>query len=1401
MNKMHTHNVLFSTLFILLFSISRLSFANGIDHLVFEPPSSKANGKHIVLVSGDEEYRSEESMPMMAKILSQHHGFKTTVLFAIDRETGLINPNDITNIPNLASLKDADLMILATRWRILPGDQLQHFLDYFNDAKPIIALRTATHPFNNSDKYGDYDWQNFGLNVVGENWLNHHGVHKVEGGRSVEVPENADHPVLNGVDSFFMSADIYGIENLDQDKATVLLRGAVTESLDPQSKMLDGPKNDPMMPLAWLKDYPTPDNKKTGKIFATTGGASYDLQEDSARRLVVNAAYHLLNMEVPAQADVAYVDAFEPSFYGFQAPDYFIKRGLKVSDFALGKASPKVILTLEEFHKKGISTKVSVNKGDTILLLGNGLAERMLNHGHFETQIYSMFPEHDLTIRTLAKPGYTPGFRPHSSRNSQWAFPGAERYHQDKLHHSGEGTHPTSDQWLYDIEPQIILAFFGFNESFDGPEGLANYRAELSNFIDHSLANKYNKGDISQLVLVSPIAFQDLSDTLPLPNGEETNKNLAAYANVMKELANERGVHFVDIYNPTKRMFENSQEQLTVNGAHLNDKGYQKLAPMLASQVFESQNEVQLSDSFKSKLLSAVLDKNWYWFYRYQMPNGVHVDGRRFEPYGVDNYPQEIIKVTQMTVNRDQQIWSILQGKPFDLAKADNNTIPLNKVESNVAPENMQAYKYGDDALETFTTAEGFDIRLFADETMFPNLANPAQLAFDNKGRLWVSTLESYPHYQPGDPKPNDKILIYEDTDNDGKADKETIFAQNLHMPIGFEITEFGVYVSQAPNLVLLKDTNGDDIADSQEIILSGFDTYDTHHAISGFMADPFGGIILQEGVFLHTNVETAYGPIRAVNAGFYRFEPRTQRLQRIVQNQTVNPWGTAFDKWGQNFYMNTSDPGVYWMLPSELKTRYGQLSLGTDTLIESEHRVRPTSGIEFIYSQHFPDEMQGDFILNNVIGFLGTKQHTLNDDGTGYVSTWRQDLVTSTDSNYRPVDLEFAPDGSLYIVDWHNQLIGHMQHNARDPFRDHVHGRIYQIVHTEKALVKPLEIEGQTLTHLFNVLKSPDYRVRYRARREIKEFPYSEIQKAKSAYVSTLDMQDANNDLYLLEALFLSRFDNKQDRELLDDLLQHQNYKVRAAAVKAMRLHMYEFSENEILARLNKAGNDEHGRVRLEAIAAISWLDSSKAIPLMEKIGELEGDTLGPWMKTAFVQTITNIGGKWVEQIAEIENEAEHLNETDKATYFVGKEIYHREGFCATCHQGDGNGLPLAGFPTLVGTEWVTGDPRIPAEIVLNGLMQRIYVKGKKYNGHVPMMAFRNMLSDEEIAAVLTYTRNAFGNVADPVSPELVKEARDTTPADRGFWTAPELFEKYPDIPYPDGLPEDATTEQDPNK
>ncbi|WP_197734339.1 PVC-type heme-binding CxxCH protein [Sphingobacterium daejeonense] len=243
---------------------------------------------------------------------------------------------------------------------------------------------------------------------------------------------------------------------------------------------------------------------------------------------------------------------------------------------------------------------------------------------------------------------------------------------------------------------------------------------------------------------------------------------------------------------------------------------------------------------------------------------------------------------------RDTAIWMAAKGEAYDLAKMDQNTLKLPEVMTNFdfGQDPNSKYLYGEEALAKFHTAPGYKIDLFASEKEFPDLANPVQISFDSKGRLWVATMPSYPHWKAGDGKPNDKIIILEDTDGDGKADKQSVFADNLHLPIGFEFAPEGVYLSQGKNLVLLKDTDNDSKADVKELILSGFDDHDTHHAHSAYTMDPSGAIFMAEGVFLHTNVETSYGPIRGVNGGFYRYSPQNKKLERVAQVSIPKPLG-----------------------------------------------------------------------------------------------------------------------------------------------------------------------------------------------------------------------------------------------------------------------------------------------------------------------------------------------------------------------------------------------------------------------------------------------------------------------------------------------------------------------------
>ncbi len=309
------------------------------DRLVFEPPAGTSADKKIVLVSGDEEYRSEESMPMLGKILSQKHGFHCTVLFALAEDgSGYIDCNNQAGIVGWEALDAADLMIIGTRFRTPSESDAAHITKFLNSGKPVIGIRTATHAFRGGSEFGDIKYDEFGLKILGEQWVNHHGAHKRQGARSVRVEEHQDHPILNGVSDIFCPSDVYGVIHLtEQDQ--ILLRGGVTETLDPESEFISGDKNSPMQPFAWLHSYTSPDGKTMGTSFCTTGGASVDFVDEDLRRLIVNAAYFLTERDIPAIADVDYVDAFYPSFYGFiREAGYFRELNLHPEDLDLGKS-------------------------------------------------------------------------------------------------------------------------------------------------------------------------------------------------------------------------------------------------------------------------------------------------------------------------------------------------------------------------------------------------------------------------------------------------------------------------------------------------------------------------------------------------------------------------------------------------------------------------------------------------------------------------------------------------------------------------------------------------------------------------------------------------------------------------------------------------------------------------------------------------------------------------------------------------------------------------------------------------------------------------------------------------------------------------------------------------------
>ena len=813
-------------------------------------------------------------------------------------------------------------------------------------------------------------------------------------------------------------------------------------------------------------------------------------------------------------------------------------------------------------------TPLTVNPGDKIVVIGNTFAERMSFFGHYETRLHARYPEHQLVFRNLGWSADEVALRPR----------------QDKFEDHGHR--------LEDHQPQVIIAAFGFNESFGGEKGLPRFEQELTDFIKTTTSTSYDGKSPPRLVLLSPIANEDRTDRQILA-GTWNNARLEMYTSAMKQIADAHKIAFVDLFHPTQKLFAEStasKKFLTINGVHLSDAGYAALAPIM---------DVALSGAAPApkcnleKLHAEVQEKNQQFYYDYRAVNGCYIYGQRKTPFGVENFPAEFAKLRKMIAVRDGRIWQVAKGGTPAQHIDDSGTGDFVDTTTNFKSEVHITTPA--EAKASFTLPPDFEITLFASEVEFPDLKDPVAITFDGQGRLWVTTNPSYPQYLPGTP-PDDKILILEDTDRDGKADKQTVFARGLHLPIGIELADGGAYVSLQPNLHFLKDNDGDDVADTNDVILHGFDTADSHHSISAFESGPGGEMYFQEGTFHFSQIETPYGPERVKNAGVFRYEPKTEKLDVYVSYGFANPWGHCFNDWGQNFVADASGGANYFAAAFSGDLDYPRKHPNLKEFLVKQWR--PTSGCEIVSSRHFPEGMQGDYLINNCIGFQGTLQYRFKTEDkpqSGYSADPVEPLVRSSDPNYRPVDLVLGPDGALYIADWFNPLVGHMQHSLRDPNRDHVHGRIWRVTHKNRPLVEPAQVVGASIENLLELLKTPELRTREKARLELRVRDEAQVMAAVDKWLAGLQGDGSATEHLRLEALWVKQQHNVVDLSLLKQLLASKEPKARAAATRVLCYQRDRVPE--VLTVLETLVNDEHPQVRLEAVRALSFFDSQAAL------------------------------------------------------------------------------------------------------------------------------------------------------------------------------------------------------------
>ena len=501
------------------------------------------------------------------------------------------------------------------------------------------------------------------------------------------------------------------------------------------------------------------------------------------------------------------------------------------------------------------------------------------------------------------------------------------------------------------------------------------------------------------------------------------------------------------------------------------------------------------------------------------------------------------------------------------------------------------------------TVHKNMKVELFAEESKFPELVNPVQMAFDTKGRLWVAVWPTYPHWKPTEPMA-DKLLILEDTNGDGKADVCKTFAGDIHNPTGFEFWNGGVLVAQGPDLLFLKDTNGDDKYDVKERMVHGLDTADTHHTSNSFALDAGGAVYFQEGTFHQTQVETPWGaPRRVSNGAVFRFEPRTQKFDVYVSHGFANPHGHAFERWGQDFVFDGTGAQPYHALLFSGDLDYPNKHASPPQVYKQ--RTRPCAGVEVLSSSHFPEEHRGNLLVLNVIGFQGILQYKLEEKGSSFGATEVEPIVFSSDPNFRPADIEVAPDGSIYFTDWHNPIIGHMQHNLRDPSRDRDHGRVFRVRYEGRDLLKPAPIAGQPINDLLGLLKSKDDRVRHLARIELSGRTSAHVIAAAKTWVSALDKADPDYEHHLMEALWLHQSHNVVNEELLRQMLRAKEPDARMAATRV--LVYWRDRVAKPLELLQVQVNDESSRVRLQAIWGLSYFSGVDA----EKASEIAVESL----------------------------------------------------------------------------------------------------------------------------------------------------------------------------------------------
>ena len=800
------------------------------------------------------------------------------------------------------------------------------------------------------------------------------------------------------------------------------------------------------------------------------------------------------------------------------------------------------------------SAAFELRDGDRVVFLGDTLIEREQYHGWVELMLTSRFPERNVTFRNLGWSGDTPV--------------GESRFGLSLLQ---AGKEPANEGWtqlvkqIEDTKPTVVFLGYGMAASFEGEAGQEKFRTEYQRLLD--MIAKVSPG--ARVVLVGTVRHETLG--APWADPARHNAELERTSAVVREIAAERSATFFPLHEalraPMDRATAANGGKLTDNGIHLNSGGYRAAAEALEDQLFGGgQPGAWRTSPAVDPLRQAILRKNEWFFHRSRPANMAYIFGFRKREQG--NNAVEVLKFDEFVTAEEKRIGQLRALKPGlnipELPRRVGNLV------TKSTPQPHPQFKL-DDAVEVTLWAEN------------PLLNKPLHMNFDPQGRLWVASSAVYPQIEPGQ-APTDKIIVLEDTTGAGRADKATVFADGLLIPTGVEPGDGGVYVAQSTELLHFKDTNGDGKADVRRIVQSGFGTEDTHHNLHSLRWGPDGRLYMNQSVYTRTDTETPTGIVRLRAGGIFRMDPRNQEME-ILYRGWINSWGYQFDEFGQSFATDgAGGSGVSWAVPG---ATYRTLAPARRELQSVSPGAYPKfSGLEIMRSAQFPDDWQGDMITSDFRAHRVVR-FKISDQGSAYVTKEMPDVMRTTDSTFRPLDVKLGPDGALYLADWSNPIIQHGEVDFRDTRRDKEHGRIWRIAAKGRPALARTDFRKLDNPALLDRLLSKNSYDQAQAKRILVERGAERVQADLASWTAKQTVPTAR-----MQALWAHQALNLPVATLVAELVVIGDPRIRAAGVRVLPVAAS-------LAPLTTLVADANPRVRLEAVRALGKLGTARAAEL----------------------------------------------------------------------------------------------------------------------------------------------------------------------------------------------------------